>query len=89
MKKIVLAIFSTLLFSAVAHTASLYILYDPSCMDRLEYVALNGDNKNDYVVYHVNTSPGVKVVLEVGTESTTPQDFPPAQVIKCNNAVFD
>lgn len=89
MKKIVLALFLTLLFGAAARSASLYILYDPACMDRLEYVALNGNDKSEYVVYHVNTSPGVKVVLEVGAESTTPQDFPPAQVIRCNNAVFD
>ncbi|MCB0615422.1 MAG: LysM peptidoglycan-binding domain-containing protein, partial [Phaeodactylibacter sp.] len=89
MKKIVLALFFALLFSASAHAASLYILYDPACMDRLEYVSLNGNDKSDYIVYHVNTSPGVKVILEVGTESTTSQDFPPAQVIKCSNAVFD
>lgn len=89
MKKIILALFFALLFSAATRAASLYILYEPACMDRLEYVSLNGDDKSEYVVYHVNTSPGVKVVLEVGRESTTSQDFPPAQVIKCNNAVFD
>ena len=89
MKKIVTAFFFSLLFCAYAHSASLYILYDQSCMDRLEYVSLNGEGKGDYIVYHVNTSPGVKVVLEVGAESTTPQDFSPAQIIKCNNAIFD
>ncbi len=90
MKKIVLALFFTLLIGAVANTASLYILYDPACMDRLEYVALNGNDQSEYIVYHVNTSPGVKVVLEVGNETTAPsQDFQPAQVIRCNNAMFD
>lgn len=90
MKKIILAPFFTLLIGAVAHTASLYILYDPACMDRLEYVALNGNDQSEYIVYHVNTNPGVKVVLEVGNESTAPsQDFQPAQVIRCNNAMFD
>lgn len=86
MRKIIPALFFTLLLSATANTASLYILYDQACMDRLEYV---DQNTNKYVVYHVNTSPGKKVILEVGTESATPQDFPPAQVIRCNNAVFD
>lgn len=89
MKKIFPALFFALLYTAVAQSASLYILYDPACMDRLEYVSINGNDKSEYIVYHVNTSPGVKVVLEVGPESTTSQDFPPAQVIKCNNAVFD
>jgi len=89
MKKIHLALLFTLLFGAAAHAASLYILYDPACMDRLEYASKNGNNSSEYIVYHVNTKPGEKVILEVGIESTTPQDFPPAQVIRCNNAVFD
>ncbi len=89
MKKILLAISFTFIMGVSVSAASLYILYDPACMDRLEYSYTNNQNGDEYVVYHVNTSPGVKIILEVGTESTTPQDFPPAQVIRCNNAVFD
>ena len=54
MKEIVTAFFFSLLFCVQAHSASLYILYDQSCMDRLEYVSLNGEGKGEYIVYHVN-----------------------------------
>jgi len=85
-------LFTLLLASTIlsgVSAASLYILYDESCMDRLEYVYKNNDEGEEYIVYQVTTSPGEKIILEIGTESTTPQDFLPAQFIKCNNAVFN
>lgn len=71
--------------------ANLFILYDDACMDRLEYAYANSPDSEPYIVYHVNSpaSPGEKIVLEVGPESQTPQDFTPAQLIRCNNTVFD
>jgi LysM repeat protein len=89
MKKSFFTLLVILCLYSSMNAASLYILYDDACMDKLEYVYQNNDNGGEYVVYQITTSPGVKVILEVGTESTTPQDFLPAQFIRCNNAVFD
>lgn len=76
-------------FSSLLSAAPLYILYDESCMDRLEYVKENTDGNEPYIVYQVNTSPGEKIILEVGTESSNPQDYKPNLVYDCGNAVFD
>jgi LysM repeat protein len=89
MKRLLFTLLLNLTIIGISSASSLYILYDESCMDRLEYVYENSDDGGEYIVYQVTTNPGEKIVLEVGTESTTPQDFLPAQFIKCNNAVFD
>lgn len=89
MRTIILTLFTVLAFSTVSHAANLYILYDDACMDRLEYASQNTDNQAPYIMYQVNATPGEKIILEVGAESQTPQDFMPAQFIRCNNAVFD
>lgn len=89
MRTIVLTLFAILTFSATISAANLYILYDDACMDRLEYAYQNADDNSPYIMYQVNTVPGQKIILEVGAERQTPQDFMPAQFIRCNNAVFD
>jgi len=89
MKKICLTLIAAFGLQSLLSASSLYILYDESCMDRLEYEYENADDGEPYIVYQVKTSPGEKIVLEVGTESSTPQDYMPAQVVRCNNAVFD
>ena len=58
-------------------------------MDRLEYAYQNTDDQSPYIMYQVSTIPGERIILEVGAESQTAQDFMPAQFIRCNNAVFD
>lgn len=89
MKRFLTASLFVCLLSLSAYAANLYILYDPACMDRLEYTYLNNENGAPYVVYHVNTYPGEKIILDVGAESDVVQNFPPAQFIRCSNAVFD
>lgn len=89
MRTIILTLFAVLTINAAISAANLYILYDDACMDRLEYAYQNAVDKSPYVMYQVNTTPGEKIILEVGAESETPQDFMPAQFIRCNNAVFD
>ena len=86
-----LSFFFVLLFliPASSWAGNLYILYDGSCMDRLEYSFENSSENKDYIVYHVNLNKSEKVILEVGIESTSNQNYLPAQVIKCNNAIFD
>ena len=89
MKKLLFTLLVVTIVTLTSQAASLYILYDGACMDRLEYAYKNNDEGGEYIVYQINTNPGEKIILEVGTESTTPQDFLPAQFIRCNNAVFD
>ncbi|MCB0569398.1 MAG: LysM peptidoglycan-binding domain-containing protein [Phaeodactylibacter sp.] len=89
MKKFLIASLFACAFAVSAYSANLYILYDPACMDRLEYTYLNNENGAPYISYHVTSIPGEKIILDVGTESDVVQTFPPAQFIRCNNAVFD
>lgn len=89
MKKMALLSACLMCFLSFTQAANLYILYDSDCMDRLEYSYKSNEGNSSYIMYQVNVSPEQKIVLEVGIESTTPQDFLPAQFIKCNNAVFD
>ncbi len=89
MRTTILTLFAVLAINATVSAANLYILYDDACMDRLEYAYQNADDQSSYIMYQVSTTPGEKIILEVGAESQTPQDFMPAQFIRCNNAVFD
>lgn len=89
MRTTILTLFAVLAINAAVSAANLYILYDDACMDRLEYAYQNADDQSPYIMYQVSTTPGEKIILEVGAESQTPQDFMPAQFIRCNNAVFD
>lgn len=80
----------TLISSISTLTAgNLYILYDGNCMDRLEYSYANNSNGNNYIVYHINVSDSEKVILDVGIESKETQNYLPAQLVQCNNAIFD
>lgn len=88
MKKFV-ALFALLFAATAGQAANLYILYDDTCMDRLEYAYLNHEDEPPYIVYQVESTPGEKTILEVGPESQIPQDFMPSQFIRCSNAVFD
>ncbi|WP_421947951.1 LysM peptidoglycan-binding domain-containing protein [Phaeodactylibacter xiamenensis] len=89
MRTTILTLFAVLAINAAVSSANLYILYDDACMDRLEYAYQKADDQSPYIMYQVSTMPGEKIILEVGAESQTPQDFMPAQFIRCNNAVFD
>jgi len=69
--------------------AQFYILFDASCMDRLEYNYNRPDGKGDYLVYHVNIKSGEKLVLEIGTESANEQNYLPTPNLSCNSGGFD
>lgn len=86
-----LSLFFALLFLLPLNSwaGNLYIMYDGGCMDRLEYSYENDSKKKDYVVYHVNLSNSEKIILEVGIESNESQNYLPAQILQCNNSIFD
>jgi len=89
MKNICLPLIIFLSLNGWLSAAPLYILYDESCMDRLEYIQENSDEDEPYIVYQVNTGPNEKIIFEVGTESSNPQDYKPSLMYNCDNAVFD
>lgn len=65
---------------------NLYLLLDERCMDRLEFEFQNKDMGDDYYVYHVRLNQNEKIIFEIGVESSSYQNFPPAQYINCDNA---
>jgi LysM repeat protein len=88
MKKFLFAsLFMLVLGSAQAD--ALYILFEPACMDRLEYTYSNVEGNAPYVAYHINVNPGEKIVLELGVEDKTLQPSLPAQLMRCSNTIFD
>lgn len=82
-----LALFLTLGYSLSA--AQVYILFDPACMDRLEFKQNRPDGKNDHVVYHINIRSGEKLILEVGEESGREQNYLPETFLSCSSGGFD
>ena len=78
-----------LLLSSNLKSANFYVLFDETCMDRLEYKYVNLKKSQDYVVYHINVNATTKVVLEVGPEGQSPQSALPQPLLSCDNAQFD
>ncbi len=84
---LLLGLFMALSISLTA--AQVFILFDPACMDRLEYDMSRPDGKGDYLVYHVNIRSGEKLILEVGEESSREQNYLPEPYLYCNSGGFD
>jgi hypothetical protein len=81
------ACFALLLGSAQAN--ALYILFEPYCMDRLEYVYANQEGAAPHIAYHINVTPAEKIILDIGVEDKSLQPNLPAQVMRCNSGFFD
>ncbi len=84
---LLLSLFMALSVSLTA--AQVFILFDPACMDRLEYDMTRPDGKGDYLVYHVNIRSGEKLILEVGEESSREQNYLPEPYLYCNSGGLD
>lgn len=65
---------------------NLYILFEEQCMDRLEFEFQDKKRGDEYFVYQVRLNASEKVVFDIGQESTSYQNFPPAEYISCANA---
>ena len=64
----------------------LFILYDPNCMDKLEYSGPTGGN----TTYSVTLSTGEKMILDIGVESD--KDYSnqlPTPLYGCDNGLFN
>lgn len=79
------------LFSIPANLwgANLYIFFDSNCMDRLEYSYIGSDRGEKFITYNINVNANEKVILEIGIESRSYQNYMPAEFINCENAIFD
>lgn len=84
-----LVLVSGLFFPAFIKAERIHLLFDPVCMDRLEFQQNRPEGKSVYVVYHVNIRPGEKLVLEVGEEGANQQNYLPTPNLSCANATFD
>ena len=52
--------------------ANYYLVFDESCMERLEYSYEETRPGNEFVLYSVTVGTGEKVLLEVGLEARAP-----------------
>lgn len=78
-----------ILAASTLQAARIYVVYDPECMDRLEYNYFKDGNTGVYVAYHVRLSASERLVLEIGREDGIEQDRLPAGVVNCSNGLFD
>lgn len=82
--------FFVLFLSLVSLTLSAiqtkYILFDPNCMDRLEY-RYDG-SATDYITYQIHSNSSI-LALEVGIESIKDYTRLPEGTIGCGNTLLD
>ena len=65
---------------------NIYLLFDQTCMDRLEYGYGFTPAGQEYVKYHVKISPTEMIVFEVGPENNSPkQNYLSAATIGCSD----
>jgi LysM repeat protein len=76
--------FTLCLFISVSTLAfgQRYILFNPVCMERLQYDIAGGE---EYVVYALRLSNTERILLEVGKENENPESRIARAVITCNN----
>lgn len=63
----------------------MYILYDPTCMDRLKYDYVGTTTTNEYIGYAIKISDSERLFLEVGPESTDYQARIPGNIKACSS----
>ncbi len=80
--------FLFVLLALITRAQDYFIVYDESCMDRLEY-SYNSSLEEPFISYQIVISETEKIILEVGKESQTTQSYVPANFWRCDNANFD
>ncbi len=64
--------------------STIYMEYDPACMDRYEYRYKGVNSGFSHVVYHLRLNDQEKIVLEVGIESKIDYETKPNNVKRCS-----
>lgn len=78
-----------LAFGMTLNAAQVFVLFDPACMDRLEFDMNRPDGSGTYLVYHINIRSGEKLVFDVGEESSREQNYMPEPYLSCNSGGID
>ena len=86
MKKLSFLVLMLFMALSVRANRTLYINFDPSCMDRLEY-RLNGKGPA-FVTYQYHTGAGI-VALEVGIEGKKTFSRLPKATVGCGSSAID
>ncbi len=82
--KIFILILGTIMCqSTFANT--IYMEYDPACMDRYEYRYKGVNSGFSHIVYHLRLNDKEKVILEVGIESKIDYETKPNNVRRCKD----
>jgi LysM repeat protein len=64
--------------------STVYLDYDPACMDRYEYRYKGVNSGFSHIVYHLRLNDKEKIVLEVGIESKIDYETKPNNVKRCS-----
>jgi LysM repeat protein len=75
------------LTAIAAHSQDIYLQYDASCMDKMEYrfvESTNGSSNVAFTTYRVNYGAQEKVFLEAGLESVIVKKTIPGKLSKCS-----
>ncbi len=87
--KILIGLFSSFvlfLLPLTAQSQEVYILFDPSCMQRLEYTYGAASSNRNYVQYRIQLNNQSWLILDVGNDRTAPiQSTLPNGVLSCNS----
>ncbi len=84
-----LSLLFALLFLQTSFANTIYLEYDPACMDRYEYSYANSASGFSHIVYHIRLNDQQKVVLEVGIENRVNQRARPADVKSCRDLAMN
>ena len=82
----ILFVFS--IFTISVQARDYYIVFDESCMDRLEYSFTGSTNEGNYISYQIDISQTERAVLEIGQESAVTQSYVPTNFMRCDNVNF-
>lgn len=83
-------LFGVLLASCLTLSAAqVFVLFDPACMDRLEFDMNRPDGRGTYLAYHINIRSGEKLVFDIGEESSREQNYMPEPILACNSGGID
>lgn len=67
------------------YAADYYLLYDPSCMDRLEYSYEETPNNNVFTAYHLPISATEQIILQAASEKRSREmEISPALLVDCS-----
>ncbi|MEM6395804.1 MAG: LysM peptidoglycan-binding domain-containing protein [Bacteroidota bacterium] len=77
-------------FFIPAYAAQYFVLFDASCMERLEYEqAISQQPRMPYFAYQIQLAGDQYLTLETGVEGAVTQDYLPQGYLGCNSPVLN